>query len=124
MDGFLRRCRVTKDYQVSNTDPFRVQSNEPFYVSERIDFWNGNPDWIWIWCTDQHGKSGWVPKNRIHMNSDTINATISSAYSALELTVVAGDELEVVEEESGWLWCVDQQGNRGWVPFEHTTLLS
>jgi SH3-like domain-containing protein len=123
MDTFLRRCHVTKDYQASHTDPFSVQAHELFHVSEKVDFWNGNPDWIWIWCTDPRGKSGWVPKKMIHTNSDNATASTSSAYSALELTITTGDELEVVEEESGWLWCVDQQGNYGWVPLEHVTWL-
>ncbi|MBA2680718.1 MAG: hypothetical protein H0U76_20275 [Ktedonobacteraceae bacterium] len=119
MSMFLKRCRVTKDYRASNTDPISVQANELFSVSEKMDSWNGNPEWIWIWCTDQRGKSGWVSKKILHMNSDNRTATTSSAYSASELTVVEGDELEVVEEESGWLWCIDPQGNQGWVPLEH-----
>lgn len=123
MDTFLRRCRVTKDYQASNIDPFSVQAHELFDVSDKVDFWNGNPDWIWIWCTDQRGKSGWVSKKMIHMHSDNITASTSSAYSALELTVVTGDELGIVEEEGGWLWCINQQGNCGWVPLEHVMVL-
>lgn len=123
MSELSRRCRVIKDYQISSIDPFSVQANELFDVSEKIDFWNGNSDWIWIWCTDQRGKSGWVPKNRMHINSDNITAITSSIYSALELTVAAGDELKVTEEESGWLWCVDRRGNHGWVPLEHVIWL-
>lgn len=119
MSESSRRCYVIKDYEASNADPFSVQANELFYVSEKVDFWSGNSDWVWIWCTDQRGKSGWVPKSRVHIDSDGSSGTITSAYSALELTVVAGNVLEVMEEESGWLWCVDRQGKYGWVPLKH-----
>ncbi len=98
MGDLLHRCRVTKDYQASNRDPFSVQANEPFHASEKVDFWNGNPDWVWIWCTDQRDQSGWVPKNRLHTYDNKTTATTFSAYSALELTVTNGDELEAVEE--------------------------
>ncbi len=117
MSNLSQRCYVVKDYQASNGDPLSIEAHEELHVSEKVDFWNDNPDWVWIWCTDPRGKSGWVPKNRIHRDGNI--ATTSSAYSALELTVVEGDVLEVKEEESGWLWCVDQQRKCGWVPLEH-----
>jgi Variant SH3 domain len=124
MADALRRCRIIKDYQASNPDPFSVQPDELFQVSEKVDLWSDNPNWIWIWCTDQRGKSGWVPQNIMQRGEEKNTATARSAYRALELTVVIGDELEVVREESGWLWCINQQKEQGWIPLEHVTWLA
>ena len=111
--------RVNADYKVSNTNPFSVTTGEVFQVSEKSDFWNNNPHWIWIWCTDQHGRSGWVPKNLIDFHADGMKGIARYSYAATELAVVVGDELIAEKEESGWIWCKNKQGESGWVPLEN-----
>ncbi|MEO8972384.1 MAG: SH3 domain-containing protein [Ktedonobacteraceae bacterium] len=115
-DSPFWRCFVTKDYQSSNSDPIKIQEGEPFHVSEKTDLWDNNPAWIWVWCTDQRGKSAWVPKTIIQMDRDGKTGTTSHPYDVTELTVTVGDELTVEQEESGWLWCVNQESKCGWVP--------
>jgi uncharacterized protein YgiM (DUF1202 family) len=122
--GPERKCRVVKDYQAEFPDPIAVQAGEAFNVSERTSAWENNPTWMWVWCTDQRGKSGWVPKNMIQMNTDGQTGTIHAAYNARELTVTAGQELSIEQEESGWFWCCDQQGKCGWVPLSHVLVES
>ncbi|HKV03126.1 MAG TPA: SH3 domain-containing protein [Ktedonobacteraceae bacterium] len=117
--GPERKCRVAKDYQAEFPDPIAVEAGEAFAVSERNSAWENNPAWIWVWCTDQRGKSGWVPKNIIQMDADGQTGTAPAAYNAIELTVTAGQGLTIEHEESGWFWCCDQQGKRGWVPISH-----
>ncbi|GHO44264.1 SH3 domain-containing protein [Ktedonospora formicarum] len=119
-----RTCHVTKDYQASSPDPISVEAYESFAVSEKRSAWEDNPAWIWVWCTDQRGKSGWMPKNIIHMDADTKVGMTSSAYNAIELTVTVGQKLTIEHEESGWYWCYDQLGNHGWVPISHVLILS
>ena len=119
-----RTGRVVKDYQAEFADPIAVEAGEAFTVSERTDAWENNPAWIWVWCTDQRGKSGWVPKNIIQMDADDQMGTTRAAYNARELTVSAGQELSIEREESGWFWCCDQQGKWGWVPISHVTIES
>ena len=116
-----RKGRVAKAYQAEFADPIAVEAGEAFVVSEKTSAWENNPAWIWLWCTDQRGKSGWVPKNIIQMNADGQTGTTLSAYDARELTVTAGQELSIEHEESGWFWCCDQQGKCGWVPISHMT---
>ncbi len=120
----LRRYRVLADYQTMYPDPISVSAGETFQVSEKADAWNGNPDWVWVWCTDQRGKQGWVPQTVITLHSDGRTGTARSPYSAGELTVVVGEELVAHQEESGWLWCTNQQGKSGWVPLNHLTPLA
>lgn len=114
-----RTGRVIKGYQAEFADPIAVEAGEAFTVSEKTSAWENNPAWIWVWCTDQRGKSGWVPKNIIQMERDGQTGTTHAAYSARELTVTAGQQLTIEQEESGWFWCCDQQGTCGWVPTSH-----
>ncbi len=53
------------------------------------------------------------------MDADGRTGRTHLAYNAIELTVSAGQELTIEQVESGWLWCRDQQGKRGWVPISH-----
>lgn len=122
--GQQQRYRVTTGYKASNTDPFTVTIGEVFQVSEKFDTWNNNPQWIWIWCTDQHEKSGWVPKTAIHFNTDGKTGTTRYSYAATELTVVIGEELIATQEESGWVWCMNRRRESGWVPLENLALLA
>ena len=114
-----RTCQVAKAYQAQFADPIAVEAGEAFAVSERTSVWENNPAWIWVWCTDQRGKSGWVPKTLIQMDADGQTGTTHAAYHARELTVTDGQELTITYEESGWFWCCDQQGRCGWVPLSH-----
>ena len=117
--GQQQTYRVIADYKVSNTNPFSVTTGEVFQVSEKLDTWNNNPRWIWIWCTDQHERSGWVPIIVIDLIAVGTKGTAAYSYAATELTVVIGDELAAEKEESGWVWCVNKQSESGWVPLEN-----
>lgn len=119
--GQSRMCHVIKDYQAQYLDPISVQGGETLIVSEKVDYWNGNPEWVWVWCTDQRGKSGWVPRGAIDFDANGTSGTARYDYTARELTVAVGDELVVGREESGWVWCTDQQEKSGWVPADHVT---
>lgn len=118
-----RKCRVIRDYQTVYTDPISVKADEVFTVSEKTDAWQDNPAWLWVWCTNRQGKSGWVPRNSIQLSADGRTGTTPTAYSAVELTVTAGQELVIEGEESGWFWCRDRQGRSGWVPVSHVAVL-
>jgi uncharacterized protein YgiM (DUF1202 family) len=114
-------CQVIAAYQASNPDPLSVSTGEALDIGEKVNYWNGNPNWIWMWCTDRRGKSGWVPKDYIDIDANSTTGTARYTYSATELTVAAGDELVVEREESGWLWCTNQERESGWVPADHVT---
>jgi hypothetical protein len=96
-----------------------VEAGEAFAVSDNISAWENNPTWLWVWCTDPRGKSGYVPNTIIHRDADRQTGTTAVAYNARELTVTVGQELTIEDEESGWFWCCDQEGKRDWVPISH-----
>ena len=114
-----RMGRVITDYQAFYPDPIAVSAGESFTVSEHVEIWRGNPQWTWIWCTDQRGKSGWVPKANMAFNANGTSGTARFDYAATELTGAVGDVLVIEREESGWLWCTNQEGKSGWIPLDH-----
>jgi len=92
-------------------DPLKVRTGETLRIGE-VDEDNG----AWAWCTGPSGKGGWMP--RAYFEGDGENGTALRDYDATELSVEAGEELTVLEEEGGWVWARDSGGRFGWVPLE------
>lgn len=118
-----RPCRVIQAYQSTNTDPILFEAGESVYISEKVDRWNNNPEWIWVWCTDQRGKSGWVPQHILRRRMDTSMGIALERYIATELSANEGEELLAEQELNGWLWCVKCMGQAGWIPLENIAWL-
>ena len=116
-----RKCRVIAEHQALYPNPLTVEAGELLIISEKVEYWNGNPDWVWIWCTDARGKTGWVPKGLIDVQSNGLTGIARYDYTATELTTTIGEELVANREESGWLWCTNTQNKSGWVPADHIT---
>jgi hypothetical protein len=68
----------------------------------------------WIWCTGPDGRSGFVPEAWIDRQQTPWR--IRRDYSALELTVEAGDRVTPHFSESGFVWVTNSHGETGWVP--------
>src|SRR5579863_9869553 len=116
-----RKCIMVKDYNAQFPDPISVNAGEVFHVSDKVEPWNNNPDWLWVWCTNQRGKSGWVPKDIIVFNADGVSGTVRDPYDATELSVAIGEELVAHQEAAGWFWCTNRAGKSGWVPLDNIT---
>ena len=116
--------RVVKARQPENLDPLSVQSGEELLVSEREEPWEGNPEWMWVWCTDPRGKSAWAPTDLPEPvgGQGPRRAIARYDYDAVELVVAVGDEVLVDGEKNGWYWCTSAHGTGGWVPIDHITL--
>lgn len=111
-NNMSRTCKVIKSYASTYPDPIKVKKGDILKVGNKESDWNG-----WTWCTDQNGKSGWLPDS--YIKKDGSNCTVLCDYEATELTVNIGEELIVEKEESGWLWCINKEGLRGWIPSEN-----
>lgn len=85
------RARVIATYEAQYADPVTFRHGEEVVVTDRVDRWRDNPDWLWIWCTDARGRSGWVPAGAIERHGAT--GLGLRDYSAVELSVTAGDAL-------------------------------
>jgi hypothetical protein len=91
------------------TEPLSVRAGELVTVGEDDPEWPG-----WRWCTDARGKQGWVPEALIGDGG-----VIDREYTARELDVAVGDEVEIVREIAGWIWCEKAAGGSGWIPASH-----
>ncbi len=107
---------MTKTHTAIYLDPITMKAGDIIDVSDREDNWQG---WIWVWCTNQSGKSGWVPKGYVVQNGEIWRACYD--YSAVELSVEVGEKVEVLQQESGWIWCRNERGESGWVPAESSS---
>ncbi len=67
------------------------------------------------WCTPERGHSGWMAESYFEYTSDT-EAIVKRDYDASQLTVLEGEELEVLDEVGDWLLCRNASGIQGWVP--------
>lgn len=103
--------RASSAYRAAYPDPLVLRAGDRVTVAEKKSEWPG-----WLWCTDTGGKAGWVPADYIERKGDT--GTLVVDYDARELSVSAGDELQVLKEQSGWAWCRKPNGDLGWVPLK------
>jgi uncharacterized protein YgiM (DUF1202 family) len=105
-------CRVIAEYQSPYSDPAVFSSGEELTIGEKESEWGG-----WAWCTNQDGKSRWVPETYTERKGDV--GVMRCDYEATELSVTVGEELVMGEEESDWIWCTNREGKSGWVPADN-----
>ena len=67
------------------------------------------------WCTPESGHSGWMAECYSEYTSPT-EALVTHDYDASQLTVLAGETLEVLDEVGDWLLCRNDSGIQGLVP--------
>jgi hypothetical protein len=90
-----RVCRVIADYASAYTEPLAFSAGERLVTGERKSEWSG-----WVWCTNQAGKSRWVPEKYVERRGDA--CVMLRDYEATELSVSIGETLVITgEEESG-----------------------
>ncbi|MFW9877210.1 MAG: SH3 domain-containing protein [Candidatus Thorarchaeota archaeon] len=111
-----KKCRVIEGYNSPYTDPLLFKKNEVVSIGEKESEWFG-----WIWCTNNAGKSRWVPENYIEIHRN--RGKLKKDYNAVELNVKTGEELTIKEEEAEWYWVINQEGKNGWVPIKHVQLI-
>jgi uncharacterized protein YgiM (DUF1202 family) len=107
-----RKGKVITNYTSAFSDPLKIRNGEELLLRRKETVWDG-----WLWCTTDEGKSGWIPESFVDTTGDL--GTANRDYDATELTVMVGDELEILEEASSWVWCRDTTGTLGWVPLDN-----
>ena len=105
---------VTGDWTASYADPIRLSPGERVRLSGREDVWEGHR---WLWATATDGREGWIPDTLVFEEGGIHMAR--AEYSAIELTCVAGQVLEGLQEQHGWVFCRAADGGTGWVPRRH-----
>jgi uncharacterized protein YgiM (DUF1202 family) len=112
----MKHRTVQHPHTTTYYDPITIRAGEEVTVGHEDAEFPG-----WVWCTDPRGKSGWVPKSTLEFSFDGNSARSFEDYDATELTVSRGDMVTVLGEESGWLWCENARGKRGWIPKENVS---
>jgi len=105
------KAKIVKSYITRFTDPIILKKGEHVKTGKKDNRWVG-----WIWCKTENGNEGWAPENILEINQT--EALVTADYNATELSVAVGEELELFQRESGWVWCHRQNGDEGWIPLE------
>ncbi|MGC9385101.1 MAG: SH3 domain-containing protein, partial [Kosmotogaceae bacterium] len=113
-------------YKVTKTFVSDMESFIELEEGERVipgKLYEGNKNWInWIFCkkVDSEG-AGWVPLQLIDTKGET--ATAKEHYSAREMNVYKGENVNGIKRLNGWIWCMKENGNEGWIPEENLDLI-
>lgn len=114
-----RIYEVTASYTRQYEDPIVASRGERVTAGKR-ETWSTDPEY-WVWCTGDAGTSGWIPETFLDIDGE--QAVLRQDYSALELSVTAGERLTGYEQAAGWVWSVNAAGERGWVPLDNVRLV-
>jgi uncharacterized protein YgiM (DUF1202 family) len=99
--------QVATDHQASYPYSVKLKAGEQVVVTAKEE---GG----WVWCTCHDGRGAWVPKE--YLVKEGGKGTMRVDYSSAELTAHVGDRLLCTREADGWVWCVNQKGESGWLP--------
>ena len=108
-------CHVTTARVSAYPDPLVLTDGEQVSLGAYDTMWPN-----FVWCTTRQGKSGWVPEAYLAQQGTT--GILLREYDATELSVDVGEELTIFDEEGGWFWCANHDGQRGWVPAENVVV--
>jgi hypothetical protein len=99
-------------------EPYERPYGNPIAVSmgEQVlpDFDKSTDIKGWVWCTAKDGRSGWTPEQWLIPSNGKWHLT--REFNAIELTIVLGEVLDIVREESGFFLARREDGESGWVP--------
>lgn len=73
----------------------------------------------WLWCQNSAGVNAWVPETHLEKISDSGQFQFLKDYNSRELTIDEGQEVIVLDEDSGWAWVRTTLGEEGWIPLEN-----
>lgn len=95
-------------------ESFAASAGEAVTIAGGADLWQDRPDWVWVWCRDQHGRVGFVPQSYLVGEGQT--RILSADYTARELPLRPGQRVRASLIESGWAWSEADNGQTGWAP--------
>jgi putative acetyltransferase len=112
------RYRTTSAYVAKYADPIRFESGELITLGGRdTEF----PEFLW--ATDANGREGWVHQSKFLVTSEK-TAVTTAPYTAMELSVRAGELVSAEEALGDWSYCSNAEEAKGWLPnhlLEHVT---
>lgn len=107
-------CIVKTAHTSTYDDPIVVSKGQALNLTGRTDRWDGH---LWLWAIAEDGREGWVPDNLVDGLSRDFTAIRD--YSAVELSCVAAESVQILHRSHGWAWCRNTTDNTGWVPLKN-----
>lgn len=107
--------KILTPYTIQYTNPIILNVGDIVTLGEeeKEEKWKG-----WIWAESADNK-GWIPIQVIGISADRRTGKVIEHYTAKELDVEAGDEVELKHSLNGWSWCKNlRTGDEGWIPYE------
>ena len=106
--------KVIEKYEICYPNPLNLKVGDKIQLFEKDvpDKWKG-----WNWCKDSTGNEGWISETYFKRESND-SAEIIKDYTAQEIAVNEGDEVELIFEDCGWAWCKKSSSEEGWLPTE------
>ena len=114
MVKLMKILRVIKNHKSEFHVPLIATKGEIVEGHEREGEFEG-----WFWCKNRSEVHGWVPKVYLEPTSESGQFQFLQDYNARELTIDAGQEVMVLNEEGGWAWVRTILGDEGWIPLEN-----
>jgi uncharacterized protein YgiM (DUF1202 family) len=113
METLKPRARIRLEYRIQYQNPIRVTAGESVEVNRPDE-----DDPAWVWCRAADGREGWIPLELLAQEEGE-QAIVLEDYSAEELAVQPGEEVEIEEVRHGWTLVRNAQGELGWIPESH-----
>ena len=110
----MKILKVIKNHKGEFHTPLIATKGEIVGGEERETEFEG-----WLWCKNSSGVQGWVPRTYLEPASESGQFQFLQDYNARELTIEAGQEVIVLDEESGWAWVRTTLGEEGWIPLDN-----
>lgn len=110
----MKILKVIKNHKSEFHVPLIAAKGEKVEGEKRKTEYEG-----WLWCQNSAGVNAWVPETYLEKISDSGQYRFLKDYNSRELTIDEGQEVIVLNEESGWAWVRTPLGDEGWIPLEN-----
>ena len=94
MNSPKKKVRIRLEYKVQYQNPIQVKAGESVQLGRADNHYPG-----WHWCRSANGREEWMPTELLSRHGD--KAVVLQNYSARELAVQPGDEVEIEEVRHG-----------------------
>ena len=110
----MKIVKVIKNHKSEFQVPLIAKRGESVEGQERKSEFEG-----WLWCRNNSDVYAWVPKAYLESTSESGNFQFNQDYNSRELSIEEGQEVILLNEESGWAWVRTPLGDEGWIPLEN-----
>jgi hypothetical protein len=105
-----RRVRVFTSCTREQVQEIRIREGDNLSLGHRNQ---QHP--AFVWSATEDGHHGWVPEEYVRVTGGREGVALRD-YDSSHLTVVTGEELDVLEQVDDYLLCRNAASVDGWVP--------